>query len=89
LPILLDPPPDYHRRWISCWGKGHVRGLGACDPPALCGQLLAAVAEYRGPAPAADDETLLVLHHNAADPPQPTVVQRINAMAHMIGLGRH
>jgi hypothetical protein len=22
LPILHDPPPDYHGRRISCWGKG-------------------------------------------------------------------
>jgi serine phosphatase RsbU (regulator of sigma subunit) len=65
-----------------------VRRLGAHDPPTLSGRLLDAVAGFRGGASSADDETLLMLHHNAADPPQPTVVQRINAMAHMIGLGR-
>ncbi|MHC4128654.1 MAG: PP2C family protein-serine/threonine phosphatase [Planctomycetota bacterium] len=66
-----------------------VRGLPADDAPALREQVLAAVGEHHGRAEPADDVTLLVLHHNAVDPPPPTVVQRVHAMAHMIGLGRH
>ncbi len=46
-----------------------VSTLDATRPEHLNNAVLAAVAAFRGGAPAQDDETLLVLHHNAADPP--------------------
>ena len=46
-----------------------VSTLDATQPEHLNNAVLAAVAAFRGGAPAQDDETLLVLHHNAADPP--------------------
>ncbi len=45
-----------------------VSTLDARRPEHLNDAVLAAVAAFRGGAPAQDDETLLVLHHNAADP---------------------
>ncbi len=57
-------------------------------PQDLNGALLNAVAKYRGGAPSEDDETLLVLHHNAADPPKQSLVQKSRAMARMLGLTR-
>ena len=63
-----------------------ARQLDPDEPGNLDRRLLAAVAEYHGGAPVEDDETLLVLHHNAADPPRQSIGQRIHVMARMIGL---
>lgn len=49
-----------------------VGDLDPGRPEHLNDAVLGAVAEFRGGAPAQDDETLLVLHHNAADPPLET-----------------
>ncbi len=46
-----------------------ARGLGVEEPSALGAALLEGVTEWRGRKPADDDETLLVLRHNASDPP--------------------
>lgn len=45
-----------------------VNTLDPRRPERLNKAILRAVARFRGGAPAQDDETLLVLHHNAADP---------------------
>ncbi len=55
-------------------------------PQDLNGALLNAVAKYRGGAPSEDDETLLVLHHNAANPRRPSLGHNLHMMAKMIGL---
>src|SRR5262249_30437039 len=58
-----------------------VRGLESLEPPRLGPALLERVAEWRGGSTPDDDETLLVLRHNASDPPD-------NAWARMKALGR-
>ncbi len=45
-----------------------VNTLDPRRPERLNDAILSAVAAFRGGAPAQDDETLLVLHHNAANP---------------------
>ncbi len=63
-----------------------VRRLDADQPHELNRKVLAAVAAYRGGAPADDDQTLLVLHHNAADPPEQSIGQKMRVMGRMFGL---
>ncbi len=63
-----------------------VRRLDTHEPQELIAKVLTALAEYHGRASAEDDETLLVLHHNAADPPKQSIGQRIHVMAKMLGL---
>ncbi len=60
-----------------------VRRLDTHEPQELIAKVL---TEYHGRASAEDDETLLVLHHNAADPPKQSIGQRIHVMAKMLGL---
>ncbi len=63
-----------------------VRSLDVDPPSELHRRVLAAVADHHGRAPVEDDETLLVLHHNAADPRRPSLGHRLHMMARMIGL---
>ena len=56
------------------------------DPPRMLNQLIEALSLYRGGAPAGDDQTLLLLHHNATDPPRLSLGGRLRAVARMIGL---
>ena len=58
-----------------------ARGLDPGAPAALGQGILDGVSRWRGGAEAADDETLLVLRHNASDPPG-------GAKAKMKALGR-
>jgi len=44
------------------------------------------VATYRGTLPSNDDETLLVLHHNATNPPAQSLGEKLGVMARMLGL---
>jgi phosphoserine phosphatase RsbU/P len=55
-------------------------------PEQLNERFSSAVAGYRA-GPASDDQTLLVLHHNAADPPRQSLGQKIRVMAEMLGFG--
>ena len=58
-----------HRRRLGEHGLlDLVHTLDPRRPERLNDAILRAVAEFRGGTPAQDDETLLVLHHNAADP---------------------
>jgi serine phosphatase RsbU (regulator of sigma subunit) len=72
-------------------GSAGLRKLAAAqdatEPMAFARHLLDAVAAYRGNAPADDDVTLMVLHHNAADPPKQSLGEKIVTMAKMLGLG--
>ncbi len=63
-----------------------VRKLPVETPQQLGRAILAAVAEYRGNAPADDDQTLLVLHHNATEPPRSPVRSSIRYVANLLGL---
>ena len=48
--------------------------------------LLAAVAQYRAGAPADDDVTLLVLHHNAGPSRPPSLRELPGVYARVLGL---
>lgn len=63
-----------------------IRHMEFDQPQNLNRELLTAVAAYHGKAPRDDDETLVVLHHNAADPPSPSIGQRLRIMVKMLGL---
>jgi serine phosphatase RsbU (regulator of sigma subunit) len=63
-----------------------VRGLDVSDLGSLNARVLEAVRAYRGGAPSEDDQTLMVLHHNAADPPRQTLGEKMKVMGKMFGL---
>jgi phosphoserine phosphatase RsbU/P len=50
--------------------------------------LLGKVDEWRGHAAPEDDQTLIVLHHNASDPPRMTMTQAVRSTVKMLGLVR-
>jgi serine phosphatase RsbU (regulator of sigma subunit) len=59
------------------------------DPMDLGRQMIGAVDAHRGAdVPRDDDVTLMVLHHNGADPPPQSLGQRIRVTARMLGLPR-
>ena len=45
-----------------------------------------ATANFRNGLPAEDDETIIVLHHNAADPPAPSMRDRLRMLGWMMGI---
>ena len=61
------------------------------DRPADFGrQALEAIAAFRGGRPARDDQTMVVLHHNTADPPSIKLGQKLKVMAARIrSIGIH
>lgn len=63
------------------------RGLDASDPNTLPFRLLEAVQAYRADDVADDDETLIVLHHNAADPPKLGIGDKFRVLGRMMGIG--
>ena len=63
-----------------------VRQLDVGQPLELKRRVLRAVADYHGRDAAKDDETLLVLHHNAADPPKQSIGQKMRVTLRMLGL---
>ena len=63
-----------------------ARSLPQRDPARITGDLLEAVKAYGGGKVAADDETLLVLHHNASDPPRQSLTEKMRVVAKMLGL---
>ncbi len=65
-----------------------ARTTGADRPSCVSRQLLQAVATYRGGAPADDDVTLVAIHHNASDPPTPSLGELVTTVAKMMGLKR-
>jgi len=50
--------------------------------------LLGKVDEWRGHTAPRDDETIIVLHHNASDPPKISVAQALKSGMKMLGLVR-
>lgn len=58
-----------------------VREIDTHDPHSFCNELLEAVARYRDHAAADDDVTVLLLRHNASDPPVPS----LGEMAKVVG----
>lgn len=65
-----------------------ARGLDVSDPATIGTQLLKALDEYRGHAAPDDDQTLIVLHHNAAEPPKQSLTEMARVMGKMVGLIR-
>jgi len=66
-----------------------LRRLSGERPPTLLEDVRRAVDEYRGSTPPEDDETIMVLHHTATDPPRQTLGSRLRAAARMMGLLRN
>jgi len=65
-----------------------ARGLDVRDPATVAGQIIARVDAYRGQAAPDDDVTLIVLHHNGADPSRLTVGEWLKSAGKMLGLIR-
>jgi serine phosphatase RsbU (regulator of sigma subunit) len=63
-----------------------VSGLDPENPIAFREALLAALAGYRGHTPPEDDTTLLLLQHNGADPPWPSIGQTLRSIGKMMRL---
>lgn len=63
-----------------------VQHLPLSSPAEMGHNILAAVAQYRSGGPSDDDETILVLHHNAANPPKQSISEKLKVMARMLGL---
>lgn len=78
-----------HGRTIGEEGLlGLARTIGGADPAIFGRSLIAAVDAEFGWQPGArgDDLTVLVLHHNAANPPAMSVLHKAKMMARMLGL---
>jgi len=65
-----------------------ARSIPLTEPRDFGARLLDRVAEYAGHAPQTDDQTLIVLRHNASDPPAVTLGQALRTLTKMIGLRR-
>ena len=65
-----------------------VRSLDASVFETLSSSIRDALDTLRGDEPADDDLTVLVLHHNAADPPRLSVGERLRVFGRMMGIGR-
>ncbi|UCD29195.1 MAG: serine/threonine-protein phosphatase [Planctomycetota bacterium] len=63
-----------------------VNQLDVSNTGRLCHLLVDVIAQYRNGAPADDDLTVLLLHHNAADPPQQSIGDMLRVMGKMMGL---
>jgi len=63
-----------------------VRELPIAAPPVLGRSLLDRLTDYRGGEPAMDDQTLVVLHHNADEVPRRPLRNSIRYIASMLGL---
>lgn len=63
-----------------------VRGIDAHDPGSFCTRLLECVATHRGHNPPEDDLTILLLHHNAANPPKQRLGDKMKVLGKMLGI---
>ncbi|MCI0400050.1 MAG: serine/threonine-protein phosphatase [Gammaproteobacteria bacterium] len=63
-----------------------VRTLDVDHPEMINSMVRDAVATFSGNRPAEDDQTLIVLHHNAADPPHQSLGEKVRVMATMLGV---
>ncbi len=62
--------------------------LGPSESHDIGQALLAEIDEWRGQAPPQDDQTLIVLYHNASDHPRMTVSQALRSLSKTLGLSR-
>ena len=65
---------------------GFAHGLEGGDPAALSRGLVERVDAYRNGPATTDDETVVVLHHNAADPPKMTFTEKVRTMGRLLGV---
>jgi serine phosphatase RsbU (regulator of sigma subunit) len=65
-----------------------VRSMDASAFESLSDSIRNALGTLRGGEPPDDDLTILVLHHNAADPPRLSVGERLKVLGRMLGIGR-
>lgn len=63
-----------------------VEQLPMDNPENLGKQLLSCIAAYRGGQPSDDDQTLIVLHHNASEVPRRPIRNSIRYIASLLGL---
>ena len=63
-----------------------MEGINPRDTPQVIPSLLEELTAWRGGVPRDDDQTLVLLHHNASDPPKITVGQALKTVAKMLGL---
>lgn len=63
-----------------------VQSIGPVPADELGRRVLEGVDRWRGGAAPEDDQTLMVLHHNAADPPPLTLGRLARSLVRMIGL---
>ena len=66
---------------------GLVAGLNAADPQAFVNALPRAVEAFRGGRAPEDDQTIIVLHHNGADPPRQSIGEKLTVIGRMLGFG--
>jgi serine phosphatase RsbU (regulator of sigma subunit) len=62
--------------------------LDPTHPSSLLPALFDRVARISAPAPAADDATALLLHHNAFEAPRQSLAEKLRVMSKMIGLSK-
>lgn len=65
-----------------------AESLDPADPAGLLLGLLGRVDAHRGGVEPNDDQTVIVLHHNAADPPKLAMSEKVRVMGRMLGIGR-
>jgi len=65
-----------------------VRSIDVSAFDGLSASIREALDALRGSAHPDDDLTVLVLHHNAADPPRLSVAERLKVLGRMMGIGR-
>ncbi len=63
-----------------------VRAIDTTEPQAFCRSLLDAIARYRDNRPPQDDLTILLLRHNAANPPIPSLGDMVRSLGKMLHL---
>ena len=65
-----------------------VRSVDVSAYEALSSSIRSALEALRGGEASDDDLTVLVLHHNAADPPRLPIGERLRVLGRMMGIGR-
>ena len=65
-----------------------VRNLERDDLSTSTQRIIDGTATFRGNVPVDDDQIVLVLHHNAANPPRQSIADKMKVMAKMVGLIR-
>ena len=68
---------------------GLLETVGRIDPARperFCPELLNALSAHRDGAPAEDDITVALLHHNAGNPPRQSIREMVRVMGKMFGL---